>query len=221
MAAQNRQVLFFDNCAYASVAGKPSIEELGNSFGAFLGGLRYADGSLVPRVDVVTHSMGGLIVRSYLAGKQLDGTYIPPVTVPIRKFVFLAVPNFGTPITLGLGFDQQLVELAEGATFTFELATWNQGTDDLRNVDAFAIAGNGGTGAASMARFDDGVVTLTSASIGFARPNRTRILPVCHTDPGLVTLAALCPAGAKGIASVTGPGDITANHGQLFSCRWP
>ncbi len=210
MAAQNRQVLFFDNCAYASLAGKPTIEELGNSFAAFLGGLRYNNGSLVPRVDVVAHSMGGLIVRSYLSGKQLDGTYTPPPTVPIRKFVLLAVPNFGTPVTLGIGFDQQLVELAEGSTFTFELATWNQGTDDLRNVDAFAIAGNGGTGAASLPRFDDGVVTLTSASIGFARANRTRILPVCHTDPGLVTLAALCPAGEKGIASVTGPGDVTA-----------
>ena len=210
LLAQNRQSLFFDNCAYTTIASKPSIEELGNSLAAFLGSLRYTDGTQVSQVDVVAHSMGGLIVRSYLAGKQLDGSYTPPLVVPIRKFILLAVPNFGTPVTLGVAFDQQLVELAEGSTFTYELATWNQGTDDLRNVDAFAIAGNGGTGAATMPRFDDGVVPLTSASIGFARANRTRILPVCHTGPGLVTLAALCPAGEKGIAEVTGPGDVTA-----------
>jgi len=160
-------------------------------------------------VDIVAHSMGGgLIVRSYLAGKQLNATYTPPQTVPIRKIIFLATPHFGTPIA-SIAFDKQLEEIATGSVFTFDLATWNQGTDDLRGLDAFAIAGNGGTGAATMPRFDDGVVSLTSASIGFARPGRTRILPVCHTGPGAVTLAALCPPNTKAIASVSA-GDVSA-----------
>ena len=209
LQSQNRVSLFFDNCAFTTGA-KPSIEELGNTFGLYLGSLKYTDGTVVPLVDVVAHSMGGLVVRSYLEGKQLDGTYNPPLTLPIRKIVFLATPNFGTPAALGFSFDKQLEELATGSVFVFDLNTWNQGIDDLRGLDVLAIAGNGGTGQAVLPRFDDGIVSLTSASIGFARPNRTRILPVCHTGPGLITLAALCPAGIAGIAEVKGPGDIPA-----------
>jgi len=210
LQAQNRTSIFFDNCAFTTLT-KPSIEELGNTFGAYLGSLRYTDGTMVPTVDVVAHSMGGLIIRSYLAGKQLGGGFTPPATVPIRKAIFIATPNFGTPVTGGLAFDTQLQELTSGSQFLFDLATWNQGTDDLRNVDAFAIAGNGGSGQATgMPRFDDGVVSLASASIGFARPNRTRILPLCHTGSGPITLVALCPSNTAGVASVTGPNDIPA-----------
>ncbi len=210
MLAFGRQPLFFDNCANTGLV-KPSIEELGNTFARFLGALRYTDGTAVTRVDAVAHSMGGLILRSYLAGKQFDGTYVPPATVPIRKMAFLAVPNFGTPVSLGFAADQQLIELSVGSTFVFDLATWNQGIDDLRGVDAFAIAGYGGTGVATgLPRFDDGVVSLESASIAFARANSTRLLPYCHTAPGLITAAALCPPNVPGIAEVAGAADIPA-----------
>jgi len=220
LQTQNRATLFFDNCAYPN---KPSIEELGNNFAAYLGSLKYTDGTQVQQVDVVAHSMGGLILRSYLAGKQLDGSYRPPsnqapgggvlgATSPsaLRKAVFLATPNFGTAIPLGFSGDKQLDELRSGSLFTFDLATWNQGTDDFRGIDALALAGNAGTGAATIARFDDGVVSLTSASIGFARPGRTRILPVCHTGPGLITVAGLCPANTPGIADVSSATTLSA-----------
>ncbi|MDQ6675713.1 MAG: IPT/TIG domain-containing protein [Acidobacteriota bacterium] len=223
LQSQNRATLFFDNCVYPN---KPSLEELGNNFGTYLGSLKYSDGTLVPQVDVVAHSMGGLIVRSYLAGKQLDGTYRPPTldtfgtvrpnlvggttAFSIRKLVFLATPHFGTSIPLGFSGDKQLDELRSGSLFTFDLATWNQGTDDLRGIDALALAGNAGTGAATIPRFDDGVVSLTSASIGFARLGRTRILPVCHTGPGLITVAGLCPANIPGIADASSANSVSA-----------
>jgi uncharacterized protein (TIGR03437 family) len=195
-----RVSLFFDNCAYS---GKPPIEELGSDFATYLGTLKYTDGTPVERVDVVAHSMGGLIVRCYLSGKQAtSGIFQPPANPAIRKMVFLAVPNFGSPIVsfFGGGIDAQSKELAEGTIFNFDLATWNQGTDDLRGVDALAVAGNGGTGLATMSGFDDGVVDLTSASIGFSEPGRTRIIPYCHTGPGLISFAGLCPPNAPGIA---------------------
>src|SRR4051812_13016736 len=63
--------VFFDNCAIKSPSsGRPSMEAVGAAFGGFLGGLRYTDETAVTEVDVVAHSMGGLIVRSYLAGKS-------------------------------------------------------------------------------------------------------------------------------------------------------
>ena len=83
--------LFFDNC---SVPNKPAIEALGTAFGQFLAALKYTDGTPVTQVDVVAHSMGGLIVRNYLSGKQARGTTVfqPPASPGIRKIIFLGTP---------------------------------------------------------------------------------------------------------------------------------
>src|SRR6185312_1361341 len=157
--------LFFDNC---TVAANANIETLGAAFGQFLAGLKYTDGTPVTQVDVVAHSMGGLIVRSYLAGKQngSPATFQPPANPGIRKFVMLAVPNFGSGIANKFGNDNQTAELQIGSQFLFDLNTWNNGTDDLRGIDVVAVAGDGGTGnATTIPGFDDGAVTLTSASV--------------------------------------------------------
>lgn len=201
--------IFFDNCSVSGGSGKPSIEALGAAFGTFLAALKYDDGQPVDSVDVVAHSMGGLIVRSYLSGKQTGaGTFNPPPATHIRKAVFLATPNFGTGLAttaLGAGDnDAQLQEMSSGSQFLFDLATWNQDSDDLRGIDALAVAGNGGTGKATTAGFDDGVVALTSASLDFYLPGRTRVVPYCHVDgSGAIALAGLCPNGATGIARMT------------------
>lgn len=210
LQANGQASIFFDSC---SVKNRPSIEKLGSALGGFLGALRYQDGTPVDTVDIIAHSMGGLIVRSYLSGKQeQDNTFSPPVTTHIRKAVFLATPHFGTgTAAFGLGLDQQLDELSSGSHFLSELAAWNDGTDDLRGIDAVAIIGNGGTGLATMKGFDDGVVALTSASLGFYQTGRTRILPLCHTDPdGLTGLARFCDSSVKGIAKVRAASDDTA-----------
>ncbi len=210
LQADGEVSLFFDNC---SVSGKPSIEKLGTSFGAFIAALKFEDGSSVDMVDVVAHSMGGLIVRSYLAGKQeQEGAFSPPATTHIRKAVFIATPHFGTGVAaFGIGLNSQLDEMSSGSHFIFDLATWNTGTDDLRGIDAAAVIGNGGTGRATMPGFDDGVVALTSASLGFYQSGRTRVVPFCHVDGGgLVSIAGLCDANAKGIAKIRSAGDDTA-----------
>jgi uncharacterized protein (TIGR03437 family) len=195
----NGQVSLFFN--YCSVSGSPSIEDLGAAFGAFLTSLRYTDGQPVDTVDIVAHSMGGLIVRGYLSGKlAATGAFNPPAVTHIRKIVFVATPHFGTGI--GLPFGNTLTnELASGSRFLFDLATWNQGTDDLRGADAIAIIGNGGTGHATTDGFDDGVIALTSASLGFYMAGRTRVVPFCHVDGGgLISLGGYCDFNALGIA---------------------
>jgi uncharacterized protein (TIGR03437 family) len=198
--ANGEASVFFDNC---TVPGSPSIEALGTALGTFLSGLTYTDGSHVDLVDVVAHSMGGLIVRSYLSGKQeTEGAFNPPPAPPIRKILFLATPHFGSPVAaLGSAFGPQFNELTSGSYFLFDLNTWNDNTDDLRGIDALAAIGNAGTGTAVAPGFDDGVVSLTSASLGFYMSGRTRVLPYCHVDGGgLISDAGLCPSNAKGIA---------------------
>jgi len=199
LSANGISSTFFDNC---SVAGKPSIEVLAQAFASFLAGLKYTDGTSVPVVDVVGHSMGGLIIRAYLSGKQSGAVFQPPATPVIRKAVFLASANFGSGLGLLYPLDAQITELASGSQFLFDLGTWNQGTDDLRGVDALALAGNAGS--AVMAGFDDGVVALTSASIGFAEVGRTRVVPYCHIPGGgIISIFGFCPFDAKGIANIT------------------
>ena len=194
-------VYFFENCTECPEC---SIEQLGAELATFL------DGLAVPQVDVIAHSMGGLIVRSYLAGKSVaSGVFNPPATQKIRKAVFLATPHFGSPLADELttnallaslyGTDVQIMEMQRASQFQWDLATWNQFADDLRGVDAVSAIGNAGPNGTG-----DGVVLLTSASLDFAIPGRTRVVPYCHissTDvDGLA--GALTGCNASGIASI-------------------
>ncbi len=62
--------------------------------------------------------------------------------------------------------------MAFGSGFLYNLARWNQGTDDLRGIDSLSIVGNSGTTGT-----DDGAVSLNSGSLlSFGRPMpRTRV----------------------------------------------
>src|SRR5271155_2546327 len=121
--------LFFSTCSLPSTA---TIEDLAGAFATFLFGLQYTNGQQVETVDVVAHSMGGLVLRAYLSGKQdTAGVFQPPAVTHVRKAVLLASPNFGTPVASLLGITTQVDEMASGSSFLFDLATWNDGTDDL------------------------------------------------------------------------------------------
>ena len=184
---------FFDNCADCPNC---PIESLGADLGAFLNLLRYTDGTPVPQADVVGHSMGGLIVRAYLSGKQTTaGSFVPPASTKIRKAVFIGTPHFGSFLATLVNTGNQAVEMSSGSQFLWDLNRWNQGYDNLREVDALAIAGNGFDSGKS-----DGVVSLTSATIAFAGSpdDRTRVINgACHIDSFV-----LC-ATSQGIATAT------------------
>jgi uncharacterized protein (TIGR03437 family) len=205
-------VYFFDNCVEQSANGS-TIEELGVTLGQFLNMIQYAGGALVPQVDLVSHSMGGLIVRSYLAGLQANGALSPVPNPRVRKFIEIATPNFGSFLAANysdlLANGTQAAEMVPGSAFLWSLGTWNQHGDDLRGVDALAIIGNAGYWKSSilsltqLSNASDGVVSLTSASLNFARdPSRTRILPYCHFDPTKQGGAFIDCSGKGGIADV-------------------
>ena len=213
LQANGRASYFFNTC---SIPNHPTIEKLSTAFGTLLNGLTYSDGQPVTTVDVVGYSLGGLVIRSYLAGKQEpQGTFAPPAVVPVRKAIFIATPNFGAPFasTFSSFFgDAQLDELSSGSHFLMDLNTWNQNHDDLRGVDAIAIIGSGGNGLVDGLRgFDDGLVPLSSGSLRFYLPNRTRILPLCHQAAGsILPQTGLCPSNSKGISRMLAAGDENA-----------
>jgi uncharacterized protein (TIGR03437 family) len=196
MARSGRVSLVFEACY---IANRPRIEELARLFGDLISWLTYEDGQPVSEVDVVAHSMGGLVIRAYLAGKQSSpGLFSPPTVTRLRKVVFIGTPHFGTTVASPHEADPQLQEMSVGSSFLFELATWNQGRDDLRGVHALSIVGTAGNN--SEAGFSDSVVVLTSASLGFVAQDHTVVLPFCHTYGGIGSLL-LC-SGAIGIAKV-------------------
>ena len=222
LQADGAVVGFFNTCPYGDV----SIEALAAQFGKYLSTLTYSDGTPVTQVDVVAHSMGGLIARAYLAGLQADGSLLPPANPGIRKLVLIATPNFG--ITQPIYSGVQAPEMIPGSLFLWNLARWNQGGDDLRGVDALAIIGNAGTwssvgGAVNAA--SDGVVSLSSASLGFTKADasRTRIVPYCHTDPTFANTIAMVCSSAGGIANVTSESHYTGQIVRSFlagSSNW-
>jgi uncharacterized protein (TIGR03437 family) len=196
LRATGREVIWFNNCSVpAAGEPRPTIEEMGAALGR-----RIAE-SGAAEVDAVVHSMGGLILRSYLAGKQnAPGTFVPPANPRVRKAVFLGSPHFGIGFAALFGtvaaVDPQVRALLPGSRFLFDLGTWNQGGDDLRGVDAVAVAGAAnGTG--------DGLVPFTSASLRFqAGEDRLRVVPYCHTNSPLLRLAAPGCARAPYLAEV-------------------
>jgi uncharacterized protein (TIGR03437 family) len=199
-------VYFFENCTECPNC---AIEQLGADLGAFLNSILYSNGTPVPQVDVIAHSMGGLIVRSYLSGKQeVSGAFSPPSFVKIRKAVFVGTPHFGSfqadsllaDIVFGLG--EQTDEMKRGSQFVWDLATWNQFGEDLRGVDAIAVIGNAGS-LGNLSAASDGVVALTSGSLDFVTPGRTRIVNDCHVPPAGIEATYLGCTGS-GIAYING-----------------
>jgi uncharacterized protein (TIGR03437 family) len=181
---------YFDYCTMPAA----SIDRIGANFGQWLDGIL---GTGRPQVDVIAYSMGGLIVRSYFAGLNLDNnTLSPPLLTGIRRMVLIGSPNFGTsfwPTSLGGNLTQQQ---SLGSSLIGALATWNQGIDDQRGVPTVAIAGNGGFGSASGS---DGVVSIPSASILWGY---TRVIgPYCHTNSQLADFLTTC-RGFGSIADV-------------------
>jgi uncharacterized protein (TIGR03437 family) len=183
LRAEGVSVFFLSTCPQG---GRQTIEQLGQALGQLIA----STGS--PQVDLVTYSMGGLIARCYLSGKQnTPGVFQPPADVHVRKLVSIATPNFGALFGGALAQfapDVQAREMVPGSRFLFDLATWNQNRDDLREVDAVAVAGNA-AGLPGFTGGSDGLVSVTSASLLFARPDQwTRIVPYCHSEDNLALL---------------------------------
>lgn len=96
------------------------------------------------KVDIVTHSMGGIVVRYYIKN-------INPNT--IRKFIMLGTPNNGglynigefAPLLIEEGeskFGLDFLQLSESSNFMNELNNWNEGNLTSLDILYYTIAGN-------------------------------------------------------------------------------
>ena len=134
---------------------------------------------------------------------------MPPADTGIRKALFIATPHFGIfrchhARARGRSTDPRTSTRNE---LCLDLATWNQGIDDLRGIDAISVIGDAGNGLTGTRQFNDAVTSLTSGSLGFYAANRTRIVRLCHTD-GIAFLA--CASGVGPIAQLNSADHPTA-----------
>ena len=150
----------------------------------------------------------------------------------MRDLILIATPNFGSFVagnyatTLSAETGTQDAELVPASSFLWNLATWNQRGDDLRGVNALAIVGNAGGYLSSLGattqldNASDGLVSLTSASVGFALPGSppTVVVPYCHVDPSVFTntVFGTFNCNAAGIANVTSATQETSEIVRSF-----
>jgi uncharacterized protein (TIGR03437 family) len=220
-------VYLFDNCLEDP---NQSIETLANDLGTYLNSIKYSDGTQVPQIDLVAHSMGGLIARAYLAGLQPNESYAAVTNTLVRDLVLIATPNFGSYVAgeyaAGIPTTTQSGELVPGSALLWNLSTWNQHGDDLRGANAIALVGNQGPYVASLSattqlnNASDGLVSETSASLTFVsqKPSLTRVVPYCHIDPSAFTNTTLGSfnCNAPGIANVTDTSHLTGQIVRSF-----
>jgi uncharacterized protein (TIGR03437 family) len=219
-------VYLFDNCL--EDAGQ-LVETLGIDLATFLNSITYDNGEQVPQIDLVAFSLGGLIARSYLAGLQPDESLLPPTTTLVRDLVLIATPNFGSFVAGNYAIeltDTQSGELVPASSLLWNLATWNQRSDDLRGVNAIAVIGNAGlytpnlSATTSLTNASDGLVSLTSGSLGFVGQDAevTRVVPYCHVDPSVFTntIFGTFECDAAGIANVTSTAQETGEIVRSF-----
>jgi uncharacterized protein (TIGR03437 family) len=155
LSSQGVETYFFGLCSVLPPGAHraPTLDELGQGLRVLIQGIAAS------QVDLVAYSFGNIAARSYLSGKQAEpGVFKPPANHKVRKAVLIAGPQFGDG------------EIASVGRQIWDLATWNLGADDLRQIDAVAIVGS-----------TDGFETLSDASISFAYPpERTRVIAACH-----------------------------------------
>jgi len=156
------------------------------------------------QVDIVAHSMGGLITRAWMVG---DTSVPVPYNGEIRKLVLIGTPEYGASLArlslLGYLISflpgnffscsfTQAEQMQLGSPFLMDLdQQWNSfeatSTSAIRNEDMLFIAGTRdstpppiGYECGSGPGCDDGVVDISSAVLNNA--TNVRYVPYKHTD---------------------------------------
>jgi len=145
----------------------------------------------VTKVDIVGHSMGGIVSRTYIENEDLVSN---PNQVQyrgdVRKLVFLGTPNQGTSLAAwltwasSLGIDISYYEcaqqLAEGSIFMSQL---NSGaTGEEKRVEYSGIAGNRFDAGPFLAEPNDLLVAVREVWLDEIPASRRFVFDLTHTQ---------------------------------------
>lgn len=206
-----------------------TIEQLADIFAGHV--LKILKTNNARQIDVVAHSMGGLIVRAWMAG--LANT---PYTGEIRKLITISTPHYGAEAAnLDLLIQAlsttplfrcsatQADEMRFGSDFIISLhGQWNSFENSPQGIpasDMFFIAGTADTGEAllngecgiSLHGCTDDVVDISSAVLPSVSKDRIRYVPYKHASSKF-----LFPFTGKSVALVDNPQHKTLQVVQSF-----
>ena len=219
-------VYFFDNCAQDP---NQPIETLGNDFGKFLNTITYDNGQQVPQIDVVAFSMGGLIVRAYLAGLQANGALTPPANPLVHNLVLIATPNFGSFLAANFTTNSsgnaerrdgsgQLIPVESGDMEPARRRSPRRQCDRRHRQRGLVHFRSDGRLARQCERRCCISGQRRRSDLSRSRPRITRIVPYCHVDPGSFTNPTFGPLNCSGtgIANVTDESQLTGQIVRSF-----
>lgn len=197
-AGQRRAVQSYD---YSSETQVPSfggfgvsIEEIAFEFAGYV--LRVLRDNSASQVDIVAHSMGGLVARAWMAGLTQA-----PYRGQIRHLVTVGTPNYGADISslktaavmiggLIKGYEcstTQMSELAFGSSFVSLLhdrwTLFKQSSFAIPNASVLVVAGTQDTGKHECddnSGCDDGIVDISSAALSDSPIGMVRYVPYRH-----------------------------------------
>ncbi|MBI4470396.1 MAG: hypothetical protein HY650_13855 [Acidobacteria bacterium] len=169
----------------------------------------------VSQVDIVCHSMGGLIARAYIAGLARKGDATVPYRSDIRKLVMAGTPNFGS-VEAGFAVlppgcsKAHASELRIGSKFIWELQQ-DWASQSPAN-DVLVIAGTRGRIllGSNVTDDHDGVVSIYSAALAESPDERIRYVPYRHSK------AVPFPEGAPSLVRTDGPQHATFRLATAF-----
>ncbi|MBI3245699.1 MAG: hypothetical protein HYZ50_04225 [Deltaproteobacteria bacterium] len=215
----------FNSC---SAASDSTIEFLAAQFSAFLKDKlhSYPPGT---QVDVIAHSMGGLIVRAYMAGMaQLPHESALPYGGEIRRLILAGTPSYGADAEkLGSlvktacfkpgsakGLEAQLEEMEYGSRFLWDLDRKWLAQPPTAPEDILAIAG-------TAAGFGDGAVRAASVALpaNFSLPDgHVLYVPYRHCDYtiGPVDICAPLNLTQPALVNVQGAEHLTFKIVEAF-----
>ncbi|MCI0561008.1 MAG: hypothetical protein MN733_21180, partial [Nitrososphaera sp.] len=176
------------------------------------------------QVDVVAHSMGGLITRAWMAGMSpLTGI---PYKGQIRKLILIGTPNYGADTRFldelclflfgGQGCSEvalQMEQMKFGSEFIWTLHNrWEEfKQSNIPKPELLYIAGTQGSRNSGFECNDaqgcnDGIVDISSAVLPDTPAERIRYVPYRHADTDsfiVIDPGTFGPLGGPTIAGVT------------------
>jgi uncharacterized repeat protein (TIGR03803 family) len=169
-----------------------TIEELAAQLAARVEEIRGVTQS--DKIDIVAHSMGGLITRAWVAGLATpphgSGLVLTPYTGQVRRLVTIATPHYGAA---GASWEvlcrlekcrrTQMGQLEFGSTFIWKLHdAWAELTTEKPAM--FFIAGTQGDGdkECNGEGCNDGIVEISSAVLEYTDPSAVRYVPYPHAS---------------------------------------
>lgn len=191
----------FDYSVLTGAGSVVTIEELAGLFAAHV--LQVLEDTGATQVDVVAHSMGGLITRAWMSG-MLANLQIP-YEGQIRKLILVGTPNYGAALGLLNGIcsvafgnlgcsETQAEQMRFGSAFITTLHDrWRELQQNSQHRipegDILFVAGTRGSPDGIECRditspdgCDDGVVDISSVALPDSLAERVRYVPYRHGD---------------------------------------